>query len=1117
MSIFDQLSLSKNGGVYYEGIRMNPSKDAFLFVGLGGTGADALLRIKNEIKKRMHLKKVSQDGTSSMLDIPSNMALLAIDTDERTVNEANYGIASFDKYGREYIDISINDLTEVYADILAHHKNNPLWNWLDSRLKVANIKHGAGMIRQVGRMMLIRNYASVEQKIKEALAKLHETEPENTNIILVTGIAGGTGSGTFLDISFLLRYFAKKIGLPKTQMLGYIILPDLNAKNGGEESILYTNGFASLKELEYWMCMGDHGENFVQQYDETFTLTADRPPFDFCHLISAQDLEGHPVSYSDALVSLAENLFGYCVEDKSVDSEGNTAVVSMYSNIDHSISAIEKPYPASYRYLSIGASKLEIPYTEITTLIAARIFEKLSPTFAYTPTKDTFISEQRRMGLTDADLRAFVQNGVAESPIKKRKFKYNDVWGGSNKVEALVENYHSTTQIKIRTNSSNLSQEREGRVRTELKTLMASANRGPCYVAKLIYSNTSYSLINTLRGLRIQYADLEMQEGRNQDNYIREANEAFIDGMNCRLQKNKKLQIYLDAIRKYDESRFLWYMYGDLKIAVESLVKRLEVYYNKILKPLDDILQLLPGIFTKNHEYIETAHANNEWLISPVQFELDNEAVIQRNVDESYKDFLNRMTNNLSLWIGCELDNVDSKISGTKKADIPGFISSFIQDHFKATLQMSVEDLIKRKIKAGETFDNSVYSLFTELSNDAVPMYRPSSAHDNIKKHRFGFVSIPDICTEQFFTAAGNFSGLVQINVKFKKSGEHSKISFVNVIAGMPLYSYAIMQDMESAYENAYKHGDASAGIHLKDSWREEMTSPIPEATWSPGYKCIATKKRNEKNRKLFMKCLESGVIRYSEVEKTARLYLADENDIQGIDLGFDLPFSRRMEILTAENSRLWNNEFIKLYPCGTYLQTTEGMIANIRENAIRFYSLCNLIKEQCELFDRFSLPERKLMHTKWYAYALMFKMIQKEGGKRVFRKAIEDIRPRVLLGLSDLEHYRRYYAEFKSFSKGLSESEIENIEKRRHDVYNKLVKDVTIRTNTIKYVTYISDKMLEFAKSMEEVMSYSKREDLPKYMEERRLYLDISEIAKSFAKIIENIGPDDESDDFDF
>ena len=100
MSLEDQLSLSKNGGVYYDGTRVNPTKDPILFVGLGGTGADALLRVKSEVQSRMHLPK-GDDGRV-LRTAPNNISFLAVDTDKDILNKT-YGVASFDRNGDELL------------------------------------------------------------------------------------------------------------------------------------------------------------------------------------------------------------------------------------------------------------------------------------------------------------------------------------------------------------------------------------------------------------------------------------------------------------------------------------------------------------------------------------------------------------------------------------------------------------------------------------------------------------------------------------------------------------------------------------------------------------------------------------------------------------------------------------------------------------------------------------------------------------------------------------------------------------------------------------------------------------------------------------------------------
>lgn len=71
-------------------------------------------------------------------------------------------------------------------------------------------------------------------------------------------------------------------------------------------------------------------------------------------------------------------------------------MTQMYNNIQGYMTALETraPYPACYKYLSVGAAKIEIPYTEISTLVAARVFERLDQgMFRNRPTQEEFMSQ----------------------------------------------------------------------------------------------------------------------------------------------------------------------------------------------------------------------------------------------------------------------------------------------------------------------------------------------------------------------------------------------------------------------------------------------------------------------------------------------------------------------------------------------------------------------------------------------------------------------------------------------------------------------------------------------------------------------------------------------------
>lgn len=65
-------------------------------------------------------------------------------------------------------------------------------------------------------------------------------------------------------------------GVDKVNTLGYLFTPDVNLSNKSLSShtrdYIMKNGYAALKELDYWMNADERNERFRQQYGN-----ADRP------------------------------------------------------------------------------------------------------------------------------------------------------------------------------------------------------------------------------------------------------------------------------------------------------------------------------------------------------------------------------------------------------------------------------------------------------------------------------------------------------------------------------------------------------------------------------------------------------------------------------------------------------------------------------------------------------------------------------------------------------------------------------------------------------------------------------------------------------------------------
>jgi predicted RND superfamily exporter protein len=165
-------------------------------------------------------------------------------------------------------------------------------------------------------------------------------------------------------------------------ILGYLFTPDVNLANPSLSShtqdYIRKNGYAALKELDYWMNISERGERFKQKYRDALTVNSPMPPFNLCHLISATNTEGKQLenAYDYSMNVTAENITNFMASEERHSGE-EFAIHDYISNINTNIAQMPKPYSANYKYNIIGASSAVLPIEEITTYMAFRLFKKI--------------------------------------------------------------------------------------------------------------------------------------------------------------------------------------------------------------------------------------------------------------------------------------------------------------------------------------------------------------------------------------------------------------------------------------------------------------------------------------------------------------------------------------------------------------------------------------------------------------------------------------------------------------------------------------------------------------------------------------------------------------------
>ena len=227
--------------------KFNPT----LFVGLGGNGgkivqilAARLRRHPNwdRIRSMTHFVTIdtNKDDLDKLKDVPV---------------ENRFLISSFD--ARAYIERKRGE-RELQADPL-------VTQWVPSQYQFRSTQGaGAGQIRMESRLRLYYNLEEDRRGIRKALQRMldESTRRENpwrdnenrvVRVMVYASVAGGTGSGGFIPMAYLLRRMVLDAGWGRPSVTGVLTLPTafLDKVKPQLHPDILANGYAALKELEY--------------------------------------------------------------------------------------------------------------------------------------------------------------------------------------------------------------------------------------------------------------------------------------------------------------------------------------------------------------------------------------------------------------------------------------------------------------------------------------------------------------------------------------------------------------------------------------------------------------------------------------------------------------------------------------------------------------------------------------------------------------------------------------------------------------------------------------------------------------------------------------------------
>ncbi len=875
-----------------------------LAIGLGGTGTDTLLRVKDAILRRFDLSET--DGR-----IPANIAFLGIDTDNGIL-DSEVNSTRLDK-GKEFLL-----LEDEQIDI--RFKNKKLLpayirEWINPTLSAPEtLGGGAAAVRQIGRYLLFHCYSQVKKKLKDLINDILKSSPmgDNLYIVLFSGISGGTGSGTFIDMGYIIRQVVQDMNIANiTVPTAYLFLPDVNlAKpNLTSKSVNYIkrNGYAALKDLDYLMTIEEKQRKnseleagFCQTYGMALSdrIEVKQPPFDSVYLVSNISDPSHPIKngYEYALNIVAESVVNYISKNVTApNSSGPTAGLGLRSvdingaQMINDVKAINpdgSPIIGNYCYKILGAATAEIPTEDVANYIARKFFEQIKVMLDRYPSAtdlDDFI-KQAKIEVPDmaAELKKQVQGKPQIEQIDPRNFKTRTELKA--KFEQKLNEYEKKAVQAVNDNFQSVIKNLEERIGVNLNAAFGNIEKGPFFANRLLSGYKNVEGLQDQTGLINKVADNAMLAGksreaaRNKKNLLlKEAEEKYSAGKEAWFFGNRHFEDYKTFMLKACGKGIEEHIYDLLTNAYN---KELLNYVKKQNKDIFDTYVSVLETLQRNFENITDLKIQGQQLNTmdgrEYRWELINIAQLQSDLDAQFSRI--DLTSIIQKFLEDMIDNSKTWLENKDQERVIQLIEHFIGENFKNILSTSMDNILGATYLS-KKMDEEIRML---ARNASVRFPQDKMVAFPGGKAMWESISVPfnSVKIKQMIDNYINEQGE---NIVPTNSSLTDRILWLKVDRGIPVFLYLYLKEYEMEYENNLGQ---DKGIHLYESEEKNWSSLpalVPEDIWSATggqtYRNERVQKKNAYTREIFREAEKKDIVQSDENDYFAIITL--QNTVQ--------------------------------------------------------------------------------------------------------------------------------------------------------------------------------------------------------------------------------------------
>ena len=736
-------------------------------------------------------------------------------------------------------------------------------------------------------------------------------------VFVLGGISGGTGSGTFIDVPYIIQS-ALKSALnmnesddvwDRLMMMGYFVTPDVNQIHHANKR-LGINGYAALKELDYLMGIQERGERFIQQYtaNPADTINTNNRPYSLVNFVSSTYQDGSPVSdaYDNAMLAIAENVIYFTANDAADDNFGAWAFQNnVETEIKGLISTMEENgsvRPVGYRYGIIGSSGKILPVQDIMTCLASKLFQRIDEMWE-AHGEPTTAEVQQIVGP-----RYFAFDGISLSNRLKKGIAYgfeniaqDQAAYPSSALSAIkhggdampdFERMFQSMKAVIDSNFSN--QDTYDAIEDNFNDKLSQFFKN---IAPIVIQNPAVRNQKPTYGPRFANDILVGVEGGRELNtkafIINEVNKhsSLYQQINDQLpsmyqsadtmRQEVKSKIF-GASSSYEEYMKRMVDIYNLKLQQYLSVKLVDVY-QKILDMVTEANHSVYGVIFSTLTSLRQIFADNMNIMGNVDQKKSLEGAVMSwyVVDfTEVNDTIEQMLNENKLEVSAE--NLYATIwdhrnrwssDDPKNYKVFDEITDFLAVEFNEILNIGLEKYIENDYKNNYSTQYPSFEEFIrrKFNNDLLeeakirfsenPLFRTQIGDPSLIPGRC-YIQVPKDCTVIRSQIKMAFEGDRRKSVV--GSDNKTRITYNNIQYGMPLFSYAPMETYEALYEqnvntefgeglHIYQHGDVN--------WVDLPALVYPSAR-STIYANLREDARIEDTYKIFDEAVRFGVVR---------------------------------------------------------------------------------------------------------------------------------------------------------------------------------------------------------------------------------------------------------------